>query len=342
MKVETLNIELFVEKCLYIAIYGAPSTGKTVIIKNIISILSNKFSTLPIVVAPTDIGNKTYSNILPAQLIFHSFKFKDFEKSDASKFMKQLAKSQESMSNIESSILNEKMTMSKIFMYLPEEIKEKCEKRITYLEKAKDKSENEINNKKYSDDIKEENINKLYDKHEINILQVRKRAILKYYDSIKNNLKDEQKQLIKHFNMRPWKVLILDDCAADLKKKFTTDEEVKKVLYNNRHFRLRTAMTFQDDTDVPPNLRKAFMGSIFTTRQAASHYFESNANGIDKETKKIAIAAIKDVFEDSEKHTKLIYTNLIKPYFFKYKFNTNAEIKIDKPTLEFCQKISLN
>jgi len=119
-------------------------------------------------------------------------------------------------------------------------------------------------------------------------------------------LSKEDAMIMKFLDFNPRILLVLDDCAAGIKK-WSKDEKIRKVFFEGRHFKITSIYTFQDDKTLDSELRKQAFVNVFTTPQVANAYFERKANSFTKEQRLRARAAINVVFDKDIPYRKLVY-----------------------------------
>lgn len=250
------------------------------------------------IICPTNSLNKSYDDIVPKQLI-HS------EVSE--NLIKDILKRQDI--NVKMyNMANNLDRIQSIYKKLYKRNEIKLNKIINTYNDIKNKIENNGN---IHISEKKINLNELENMH--------KKTLLKFFQTeISNNLKyinkcniDETDRLImKHININPNFLLIIDDAAvsASIWCKY---REIKELFFNGRHHRITFMIAFQDDKLLDSSLRKNAFINIFTTEKVCNSFFERAANGFTRAEKKKMTAIADIVFNDkklgTKNYKKLIY-----------------------------------
>lgn len=317
-EIEKFKLSSDVIKNRSIAVIGPSSSGKTIIVKNMMLKCKNDIPEV-FIVCPTEIMNKAYEGYVPPQLIHYYVdseakgdnSSKKIKKKELTvKFYEKLAERQEAKVFIYKKANNLELLRS-IFQLvrsptdseLVEEIETSTSDAIINIKKKYKGSQGII-------DQKEKNINEKFQKI---LLSFYKEVIRKNYDKL-NKLKKEHRLdkdqifCLKYLGFNPSILLVLDDCGAEYKSTVFTSEVFRKMIYQGRHMGLTSIICLQDETDMPAPLRKNFFITILTTPQSSTSYFERTTNGFAKSSKKIALPIIERIFnsEDSD-YKKLVY-----------------------------------
>jgi len=108
-------------------------------------------------------------------------------------------------------------------------------------------------------------------------------------------LTTQQWAIINNLHINPNMVLILDDCAAELKK-FMNHDIIRKLAYQARHNHITTYIAAQDDTDIGASFRRNAHLSLFTTRGTMSMFTKRPTNGLDPKTRRLADEINNEIF----------------------------------------------
>ena len=123
-------------------------------------------------------------------------------------------------------------------------------------------------------------------------------------------LSKKQRFTLTHIHLNPRLLMILDDCAAELKP-YATLPELRKFFYQNRHSMTTFIITAQSCTDLHPNFRTNAFITFFTEEGDASNYFENSKNGITKSEKRDAVEAMSKIFH-GPRWRKMVYMRIDK------------------------------
>lgn len=290
--------DIFLHKS--IILYGSSGSGKTMMIKHILYLLSKKIAQV-VVISPTNKVNKDYDNIIPKVFIHDSVSddlFKNiYQKQEASRNVYDKTSNLNNLYNLfkkcaTKTELEEYQLREKVFKQTDKKIDEKV--------------------KHISDKIRQKDI--LKREHEKGMIKFFKHTIRKYQKVLtsKNSnidLTETDKIVIKYLYYNPNVLLLFDDTAASFKN-WGKKTGVTELFFNGRHFYVTTIMSFQNDTTLPPDLRSNAFISIFTTKQCALNFIANKKNCISKNDQKKFEKLIDKIFQQSanyKNHQKMIY-----------------------------------
>jgi hypothetical protein len=317
-----------------IALIGASNSGKSICIKDILATLKDDVS-LPIVFNSTELTNKTFGRIIQAPFIYTSFDMK---------ILKNIWKRQEEVLQIYN-LVNDAQILKSILLTFSDDKRNNIRETIVdKLNIMKDEYINSKNDKLCDKIVKTE----LYIiKKTIHDIKKKINAKDVFYRDIYRMLDSNQKNVIKCININPHIVIVLDDCAAELKQ-FLRDETIRKLFYQSRHLKITLVIAAQDETDIEANLRKNVHLTFFCDMNCTYSFFDRKCNGFGTLYKKIARECADVLFSDNincgganaraednmftrgggmsnttnpanQKHLKLIYNKEEKDKFFWYK-----------------------
>ena len=284
----TKSIDYFLNRS--VILYGSSNSGKSTIIKDILYMLKDHIPNI-CVICPTNSLNKSYDDIVPKQLI-HS------EVSE--NLIKDILKRQD-ISVKMYNMANNFDKLKSIYKGLFKKNESKLSKINNTYTSIKNKLENN-NNIHFSE--KKINLNELENMH--------KKRLLKFYQTeITNNLKyinkcnidDSDKLIMKHININPNFLLIIDDAAVSASV-WCRYREIKELFFNGRHHRITFMIAFQDDKLLESSLRKNAFINIFTTEKVCNSFFERSTNGFTRAEKKRMSEISETVFNDKKLGTK--------------------------------------
>ena len=281
-------------------IYGSPNTGKSVAILDSLYKIKDEVPSI-IVVSPTNDSNKAYSNIVPNQLIHKNLSCGDTSKKGKYKLLTMIIERQKYMSELLTMTKDAKILYS-LFKLMSPKNKMLCQKCIDKVNITVEECKSEIS-KQYKENEQELELEKLKDQATQKIVEIFKCFVKKDRDYLwELELDEKQRLVVNYIDINPKMVLVLDDCAAELKPAFKI-EEFREIFYNHRHINITMIISCQDDTDLPANLRKTARISVFTESSVFSTYIERGGK-FNKEHKIYARAASDQIFR--EKFRKLV------------------------------------
>ena len=98
-----------------------------------------------------------------------------------------------------------------------------------------------------------------------------------------------------YLELNPRVLLVFDDAAAEIKSYFNKPI-FRKIFYQSRHSFITSVFAVQDDSDLPPNLRKNVALSLFMTPAVAKSNFDRASNKYSKELTQVANGLYGDIF----------------------------------------------
>lgn len=306
-------------------LYGKTGAGKTVMIKHFLEILRGKCKEC-IMICPTQSADKPYENVLHESLIHPSLtstpartiKIQKLSGKEKGKRGKQLPLieqlwARQSMKASIYHVVNDLEILRKLYERFPDDSVEEVVEHIEnifagLIMNVERKSGTDIGKKhKMIENIKKDRIAIL--------IKVYRRSIKSHihrkdYEAISEYLTDKEFFTLEHFNFNPNLLLILDDCAAELKE-YHRHETLRKLYYQGRHVFITLVVAAQDDTDLPANIRKNTYVSIFLEDIAARANFTRSSNNFSKSFQREVEEVIPVVFTDKKEseHRKLVYMN---------------------------------
>lgn len=278
-------------------LFGPSESGKSTILDEILYYLKEEIP-IAMAIVPTDAVNGGLSKRL-GKLIVHT----DFNKN----LMENLFTRQGKVMQIYNKVNNIKVQMT-LFNKFATHGEKKYEQHILHEYKhAVQKLSNssyeksfKVRTKRSLESHKNDRLSQLY----TTTIRIKRS---KYSENMEMlNLSKENIMIMKFLDFNPRILLVLDDCAAGIKK-WSKDEKIRKVFFEGRHFKITSIYTFQDDKTLDSELRKQAFVNVFTTPQVANAYFERKANSFTKEQRMRARSAIDAVFSKDLPHRKLVY-----------------------------------
>lgn len=337
-KIPTLHLKAthFLDKTG--VLYGPTKSGKTVFVKHIMKLVSCHIEQI-LVISPSESSNRSYQGIVPAPLIHYRLwlpdpknpKKDDGAAKGAARFLEAVWSRQEMMASIYTRANNINVLL-KLFKRIPKKDQKRVIKFVNRLDSKRRKVLKNLKSSYVGEESKqEEKINDINDKFKHMLVLIYKKYISKNYENIViGKLSQDEKYSLHYINFNPRLLLIFDDCAAQLKPLFSKDI-FRKLFYQNRHSYITCLVCCQDDTDLPANLRRNALVSIFTTAIVASSNFQRNTNKFDKPTKQYVEEIIPEVYKGHRKlaylredDTKRNFYHVTATYSKSFRFGSNA------------------
>jgi energy-coupling factor transporter ATP-binding protein EcfA2 len=293
------NYETFLNKS--ITLYGSSNSGKSTIMLSIMKILKPVIPVC-IVFNSTENSNNTFKKYVPECCIYTSIDLNKLE---------DIWKRQETISNIYNYVndIDYIKNLINIFNYPLETHLTKIEsQRGIEIEKLLDKNydKNIYNKEKEKINNKFNELEKILYKTIVKNIKKQIQNDENGYKSIYKSLNEEQKIIIKHHNINPNLLLIMDDMASEIRP-HTKNPKVSDLFYKARHCNMTIIFSAQDEISLHASLRKNVRISIFTDENCALGFFTRASNGFNDNIKKKIKNIITVLFNNENKYKKLIY-----------------------------------
>lgn len=125
-------------------------------------------------------------------------------------------------------------------------------------------------------------------------------------------LSEAARECVKYIDLNPHLLIIFDDCQEEIKdligkKKSEASLMFKNLFTRGRHYFMSHWYSMQDDSALPPPLRKNAKVSILTQGSLANSFISRASNGIDQDSKKLGLGLCKKLFQNDGDHRKIIY-----------------------------------
>ncbi len=329
--------------------YGASGTGKSVAITEQLYLLKDLIPRA-VAFAPSESKNKTYTGIIPPNLIHPQL---------TRKAIKRIFDEQSEIAELYAEI-NAIENLRRVF----QETKKYPETLSAYYLTVDKIRKAEENTKLYIEKLlRSENVAFADRKHleadarkklEDSIREIYKRTISDNQLILLKLIKEREfVTIIKYINLNPRLLLILDDCVEQIKAisgqiKSRTGENIPSVMdtifTRGRHDHWTIIIAAQDDNLISTTMRKNSYFSIFTDGECATHFMNNKANSIMKQKQKKAMFACDAIFNDHSdgNYKKLVYYRLGKDdTLFTYMIaDRYGPFKMCSPDLwKLCKKI---
>lgn len=269
------------------ALYGPSGTGKSAMIKHIMHVLQGRVNQV-IVVCPTAIANRSYEGLIPPQCLFlrpylpdPARPSRDDGAKGVARFMETIMRRQEAaMATWRNA--TRPAVVERLAARLPAPVRRKVAAALERVGQRRDELLRRAGGR--AEETRARSVELAQ--------RIVARAVALHRDDLwKLRLSEEERHALVYSAANPRLLLVFDDCAADLKPLFSKDF-FRRLLYQGRWLGLTVLFAFQDDTDIPANLRKNVFLSIFTEAVVARAFFERGANQFAPETRALAAGQI--------------------------------------------------
>ena len=152
----------------------------------------------------------------------------------------------------------------------------------------------------------------------------------------------DERQIVKYLNINPKFLIIIDDCASQLKS-IEKRDLFKRMFYQNRHLHVTMIICCQDDTNLPADIRKNSFNSIFTKKEVSNSNFTRSSNNFSKSTRQLANLVNEELY--NEKYRMLVYIrdDPIDQVFYHYKFPIVSRFKFGSDALcDLCDELRMD
>jgi len=299
-------------------VIGRTQSGKSTIIKEIMY-LCKKYISIVFIVSKTGNVNNDFHGMVPSNCIKSEISIEKLEEIVSSQKDRAELYAMTHNLDIFYSVIKKindinllrkiKNTVEKIEVILHKiENDESIDKNKKTLKKIEAKKKlKEYKYKKFEQYILDHK-STIFEKHKSNVIQLNKDELL----------------CVKFIDFNPNFLLVIDDCASELKKWNSKSTFLKDILYNGRHNKITFIVSAQNDKEIEPGLRKNSMVNIFTTSQAVNSNFENTTNSFSKYDKNIARLSINGLNNAKDNFKKLVY--LQQPLNNKQFYYTKANV----------------
>ncbi len=261
-----------------IVLNGPSKTGKTIMTLHILETLRSEIDQV-IVVAPSEPSNQSYTGTVNPLFIHHGLFLpggegkKEKKGEGGRRFLTSIWERQEMLAKLYAQA-NDLPTLKKLYdrtsptPLASAVLADTDAARADALKKIAAAHGDTPLAQAQSDEI-----NKKYSQM---LAKVYKQAVLDNYAALyarRAEFSEPEMYCLTYLTINPRLLLILDDCAADIKP-FFNDPIFRRYFYQNRHCFITMILCCQDDTDLAANLRKNAFITVYTnasvTRAACS------------------------------------------------------------------------
>lgn len=307
--------------------YGPTRTGKTVITKHIMKVLNGHIDQV-VVVSPTEPTNRSYEGFVDPACIHTRLYLadpanpkKDDGPKGAIRFIRALWDRQQAMAATHARA-NRPEVLAQLFRRLPSSTRGEAQRRIDTIDKERERVVSLVRRQFKGDqgrsDGKEKEVNAKFKKM---LTLIYKKYITIFYEELweRADLSADEQWSLTYLSFNPRILLILDDCAAELKPLFK-HEVFRLLFYQNRHCHITVILCCQDDTDLPTNLRKNAFLSFFTEGVVCQTNFNRSSNSFPKPTKELVADISASLFTDRFRKLAYVRDDERRQHFYYVKF----------------------
>jgi len=307
-------------------LYGESGTGKSMLIYHIFKVIQ-RYIPIIVVISPTAASNGDYDGRVPNTLIY---------KEASKETLQNLYNRQEA-----AAVFYRKANKIVNLRTLYDRIKDQKSNIIINSIIAKRYKAIRIAEQQLSGDPgKEDKINEISEAFEDALRNIYRICIRKHRAYLSTqSLSEDEKYSLKYLDFIPDLCLVMDDCAAEIKK-WGKDETIGKIFFQGRHNYITSIYTFQHDKLLDPTYRINAFTSIFTTKKAANAFIGRDTNGFDREEQNRAIDITERLFRDPKKYRKFVYAREAKIKFQYVRANKYPKFRVCFPSAwRYCERV---
>jgi len=280
-----------------IILYGERKSGKTVLIRDIMYILRHYIS-IPFLVSETEMINHDFAGTLPSACIKGEITLEWLER------LLQFQKERSELYKVANNIEHLKSLFDRIKTRADSGTESECYGLYHRAIAAVNASSMEYDKKI----IQLKHIN---DTHTAELVRLYKNVIRRMNSRLlQMELSNIEKACVQYVDFNPHMLLVIDDCAAKIKKWASDSPYIKEIFYNGRHYKITIIITAQDDSEIDPTLRKNTRVSAFMKEDAVASAIGKRASGFPPAVVKHLTKCARKIFEeraDGENFRKLVY-----------------------------------
>lgn len=331
-----------------IALYGPSGVGKTHITKHMLDLLRGEVDQI-IVVSPTELANHSYERYVPSQLIHYTMTAPDPKNprkrltgaKGAEAFLQQIFDRQEMLRGIFDRA-NALSVLRELFARVSPELQAAAQPVINKITEVHKRSGARLKSKRLPPGVLIERQKELDYCIDRKYMVVYKHYIRQDFSRLwarRARLSAGEQWALTYFELKPGLVLVFDDCASDLKPLFKTPL-FRRLFYQNRHYYTTVIFSFQDDTDLVPNLRKNAFVSIYCSEVICRSFFSQTTNRFSKEEKQMVDDIATTAFELRNRKVAYIREDPLGHHFYHFTAPATDERPFCSPAvLELCQGV---
>lgn len=291
-------------------IYGPSGTGKTVIAKHLMS-LAHPAVPQVLVVSPSEPSNRAYAGFVDPALIHYSLSLEDpadrkgTPRKAALRFLNAIWDRQELMTAV-AARADDLRPLAALFRRTPAADRVEGLRAIRAAAALRARVAGALAARYAAEPGRAaEKRKEVEEKFQRMLRLIYKKFVARHREALWRDeaLTEDERFCLDYLEFNPGLLLVFDDCAADLKALFASNE-FKRIFYRGRHVSLTTILIAQDDTDLPTNLRKNAFLSIFTEAVVCRSNFDRGSNNFPRPTRAFVGEVIPAVFAGNR---KLVY-----------------------------------
>jgi len=291
--------EMYLDKTTII--YGAPNTGKTTLVDEVLFQLREKIP-LAFVVAPTNTSNNAYTGRVPSKCIIPRL---------TPKWLSYFLSRQKDLSEVYQRCHNLELLEPMFMKIATPQLQKRAQVIKDCAKQTLAMISSRINWQFAKQRTQKGEVERMRD---VMLRNLYRRALEKSKDEFKRRqgCTVEELTILDNMNCNPNAMLIFDDCASFFKEWYKqTGDMFREIFYTNRWLHLTVVITTQDDKEISTEMRKTAMLLMFTNAQMAAANFDRTSNYYTKQEKARASLCIKAVFDQPKNeplhHRKLVY-----------------------------------
>lgn len=290
--------------------YGPTGTGKSLAMRSFLKRIQPHVS-FAMVISPTEPSNKSYTGMIPAPWIHTDMTEKTL------KILEDMWERQEMLVAL-FNMAHDTETLHQIYKHCRDE---NSDKNLRLIATMRSRLLQKLPKDSFKQRERRDHIKEVTDQL---LVKIYRRQIDLSRDKLKSaSLSKEQWAVINNLHINPNMVLILDDCAAELKK-YMKHDILRKLAYQARHNHITTFIAAQDDTDITAEFRRNAATSLFTSRGTIAVFAGRTTNAFDKGTREILREVVDEVYgrastDKNYRFVKVVYErNAADKCYFKY------------------------
>jgi hypothetical protein len=270
-----------------ILVFGAPNTGKTTVVEELI-ILTKDYIPNHIIIAPIT-SQDPYTEKFPRMCIKEDM---------TKKLFVNIWKRQENITKIYN-MANNIEILGALFKKINNPRAQALVGRANMLAENHINSVN--NNTGFDFGQKKSQIDAIKDKRKKEIIKIYKSTIRACGSELNvDELDPDAVIALKYMDINPKLMIVVDDCTEKLvkwMKMFKGEDNIfHNVFFRGRHNHISMIIISHNDRFIPPELRNAASRIIYTDPQTFKISLERTTNGFSKEDRKLGLRCAKKIF----------------------------------------------
>jgi hypothetical protein len=322
-------------------VYGPSRTGKTVIIKTLMQILSARIEQC-VVVSPSEATNRSYSGCVADQFIHYRMYMpggRESERDGALRFLTTIWSRQEMMASIYTRA-NRIEPLEQLFRRIPRGPRMEAVRYLVDMDRNLARAKESLRLQYAADPGRHaDKLGVISEKFNTMRRLVYKKYITPHHSALwAADLDENERYSLMYLKFNPRLLLVFDDCAAQMKDLHRYDI-YRKFFYQNRHSFITLIIAAQDDTDIHANLRKNAFISFFTEPIVCMSNFGRASNAFPVATRRYVTDVAGVLFQ---RYRKLAYIREddARKHFYWFEFAIPAPFQFgSRALLELCAAV---